>query len=162
MPKCLILVRSVRKVDKRYVMPTVNKGRGNDLKIDRTRTEVTGFLAKALLVIVLLIAYFFFVTSFFQGWQHAKFFDDLPDLVFAAVSITLLFHVLSMKRSPCDKNLIIGLSLVSLAKLIEVVLQEAQALAPLGSLELVLWMPPIIMFGLGFLFILLYLGERVR
>jgi len=150
------------------VMPIANNGRGKDLKIDRMRAEGTKaefcvgcFLAKGLLVAVLLAAYFFVVTSFFQGWQNAKFFDDAPDLVFAAVSITLLFHALSMKRSG-DKNLIIGLSLVSLVKLGEVALQEAQAMAPLGSLELVLWEPVIIMFGLGFLFILLYLGERVR
>jgi hypothetical protein len=146
-----------------YTMPIINRTRGKDpTKIGRTRAELISFLAKALLVAVLLVAYFFVVTSFFQGWQKAKFFDDAPDLVFATVSITLLFHVLRTKRSPGDKNLIIGLSLVSLDKLIEVVLQEAQALAPLGSLELVLREPSIIIFGLGFLFILQYLGERVR
>jgi hypothetical protein len=146
-----------------YTVPAINGTRGKDpTKIGRVRAEVTSFLAKALLVAALLVAYFFVVTSFFQGWQKAKFFDDAPDLVFATVSITLLFHVLRMKRSPGDMNLIIGLSLVSIDKLIEVVLQEAQALAPLGSLELVLWEPSIIMFGLGFLFILQYLGERVR
>jgi hypothetical protein len=102
------------------------------------------------------------VTSFFQGWQKAKFFDDVPDLVFATVSITLLFYVLRMKRSPGDMNLIIGLSLVSLDKLIEVVLQELQALTPDESLEVVLWAPPIIMLGLGFLFIVQYFGERVK
>ena len=145
------------------VRPAVNKSRGNDLKkVDRTRAEVTRFLAKALLVAALMIVYFFVVTSFFQGWQNAKFFDDAPDLVFATVSITLLFYVLRMKRSPGDMNLIIGLSLVSLDKLIEVVLQELQALTPGESLEVVLWAPPIIMLGLGFLFIVQYFGERVK
>jgi len=146
-----------------YTMSAINRTRGKDsMKIGSVRAELISFLAKALLVAALLVAYFFVVTSFFQGWQNAKFFDDLPDLVFATVSITLLFHVLRTKRSPGDKNLTIGLSLVSLDKLIEVVLQEAQALAPLGSLELVLREPSIIIFGLGFLFILQYLGERVR
>jgi len=145
------------------VRPAVNKSRGNDLKkVDRTRAEVTRFLAKALLVAALMIVYFFVVTSFFQGWQNAKFFDDAPDLVFATVSITLLCYVLCMKRSPGDKNLIIGLSLVSLTKLIEIPLQELQALTPSKGLEVIFWMPSMIMFGLGFLFILKYFGDRVR
>jgi hypothetical protein len=151
-------------------MPAINRTRGKDpMKIGRLRAEevtakfcVTCFLAKALLVVALLVAYFFLVTSFFQGWQKAKFFDDLPDLVFATVSITLLFHVLRMKRSPGDMNLIIGLSLVSLTKLIEIPLQELQALTPGKSLEVIFWEPSMIMFGLGFLFILKYFGDRVR
>jgi len=153
-----------------YAMPAINRTRGKDpMKIGRVRAEeatakfrVPCFLAKALLVAALMIVYFFVVTSFFQGWQKAKFFDDVPDLVFATVSITLLCYVLRMKRSPGDMNLIIGLSLVSLTKLIEIPLQELQALTPGASLGLVFWEPPIIMLGLGFLFILQYLGERVK
>jgi hypothetical protein len=156
-----------------YAMPAINRTRGKSLmKSGGARTEQVelsthkiskvSILATVLLTAALLTAYFFLVTSFFQGWQKAKFFDDVPDLVFATVSITLLFYVLRMKRSPGDMNLIIGLSLVSLDKLIEVVLQELQALTPGESLEVVLWAPPIIMLGLGFLFIVQYFGERVK
>jgi len=156
-----------------YTMPAINRTRGKDpMKIGRVRAEQVelsthkiskvSILATVLLTAALLTAYFFLVTSFFQGWQNAKFFDDVPDLVFATVSITLLFCVLRMKRSPGDMNLIIGLSLVSLTKLIEVVLQELQALTPGKSLEVIFWEPSTIMFGLGFLFILKYFGERVK
>jgi len=145
------------------VRPAVNKSRGNDLKkVDRTRAEVTRFLAKALLVAALMIVYFFVVTSFFQGWQNAKFFDDVPDLVFLVVSLTFLYYAVGFRRSLARKWLILGISLVSLAKLIEIPLQELQALTPGASLGLVFWEPPIIMLGLGFLFILQYLGERVK
>jgi len=114
------------------------------------------------LVALAVAAYFFIVTSFFRGWQNAKFFDDVPDMVFLVVSLTFLYYAFGFKRSPAKKWLILGISLLVLVKLIEIPLQELQALTPGVSLEVIFWMPPIIMFGLGFLCILQYLGERVK
>ena len=145
----LILVTAVAKEKK--TVQTSNK-----------RVSFANMIVVAVLAALIVIAYFFVVTSFFQGWQNAKFFDDAPDMVFLVVSLTFLYYAIKFECSPSKKWLVIGVSLVALAKLIEIPLQEAQAITPLGSLELVLWMPPIIALGLGFLFMAQYLGERVR
>ncbi len=126
------------------------------------RVSFASMIPVALLAALVVMAYFFIVTSFFQGWQKAKFFDDTPDMVFLVVSLTFLYYAVRFVRNPSKKWLVLGISLVALAKLIEIPLQEAQAMASLGSLELVLWMPAIIALGLGFLLIVQYLGERVR
>ena len=156
-----------------YAMPAINRTRGKSLmKSGGARTEQVelsthkiskvSILATVLLTAALLTAYFFLVTSFFQGWQNAKFFDDVPDLVFLVVSLTFLYYAVGFRRSLARKWLILGISLVSLAKLIEIPLQELQALTPSKGLEVIFWMPSMIMFGLGFLFILKYFGDRVR
>ena len=88
------------------------------------------------------VVYFFSITSFFQGWRGAKWFDVVPDLLVFIVSMSIAAFALRLKGYPRMAMLTGGLLLAGV-KLIEVILQEYQHMLgiPLSSWY---WLPLII------------------
>jgi len=116
-----------------------------------------------LLILIFLTAYFFIVTYFFQGLGKCKLYDTLPDLIFASISLYFLFYVHRCKKLVfkriAKKQITWGLILVTLAKLIEIVIQEYQVIV--GPLNRLLWYPrSLTLLFIGFMFIL-YSFRRV-
>lgn len=85
------------------------------------------------------IVYFFSITSYFQGWREAKWFDAVPDLLIFIVSMGIAAFALRLKGYPRIAMLAGGL-LVASVKLIEIILQEYQHMLgmPLNSWY---WLP---------------------
>jgi len=106
------------------------------------------------------VGYFFLVTSFFQGWQNAKLFDDIPDLLIFIVGFMIFAYGLKIKKTKARNFIILGGLLISLQKLIEIPLQEYQAVA--GILNTIYWIPTLTIAILGFLFLLIGFKEALK
>jgi len=103
---------------------------------------------------IFAVAYLFIVTSFFQGWQNAKFFDDIPDLFIFIVGLLFIFY--SLKK--CPKELcgfvFFGGLLIALGRLLEIPLQEYQEMVG-HVLSWKIWILILFMNFLGYLFLLM-------
>lgn len=111
------------------------------------------------LSVIFAVVYFFVITSFFQGWQNALFYDDIPDLIFITFTLAGLYRAFKLGKESIKKPIILGLSLLLVAKLVEIPLQELQAL---GLVPPVFWYPIMMMLFLGFLLILFSFKEAIK
>ena len=107
---------------------------------------------------IFAISYFFIVTSFFQGWQNAKFFDDIPDLMIFIMGFLLAVYSLKIKNERAGVFVFFGGIFIALERLIEIPFQEYQV--SIGStLNPFIWLP-IVSFGfLGYLLLLIGFGR---
>lgn len=106
-----------------------------------------------LFAVAFATVYFFVATSFFQGWQKAKFFDDIPDLLIFILMFTIFIYAFRLKKSSAKKYIILGTGLICLQRLVEIPLQEYQAIV--GVLSVIFWILPIILWlsGISLLFL---------
>lgn len=110
--------------------------------------------------IIFAVIYFFAVASFFQGWQNAKFFDDLPDLIFFVISFVLFGISFRLKNYFARSNIAIGAVFLCIWKLAEVVLQEYQAV--IGILGPEIWFLALINYFIGFSFLFAGFKEEIQ
>lgn len=101
--------------------------------------------------LVFSVVYFFVVTSFFQGWRNARFFDAVPDLIFFVIAFVIFGHAFKLKNLKTRRLLAWGAGLLCLIKLSEIPLQELQAIRTIFPF---LWYPSMIITALSFLLIL--------
>lgn len=111
------------------------------------------------LALIFALVYFFVVTSFLRGWQNALFYDDIPDLIFIVIALAMLYRGSRLKDESVKNIFVLGASLLLIAKLLEIPLQELQAL---GLVAPVFWYPISIMLFLGFLLLLFSYKEVVK
>src|SRR3989339_725048 len=113
-----------------------------------------------LIVLIFAIFYFFISASFFNGWQNAKFYDDIPDLLVIIVSFIILIYSFRIDKFKSRNFIQFGSLFLLLQRLLEIPLQEYQAIV--GTLSLFIWIPVIFLGYLGILFILLGFKEVVK
>ena len=109
--------------------------------------------------IFLAIAYFFFVTSFFQGWQNSKLFDAVPDLMIFVLMFSFFIYAFRIKEKRKRLYLLLGTGAISLARLIEIPLQEYQVIVGSQGLPSIFWTPTILLNLVGLLLLLLLFGR---
>ena len=117
-------------------------------------------LHSILFALIFAIFYFFVSTLFFNGWQNAKFYDDIPDLLVIIVSFMTLIYSFRIDKFKPRNFIQFGSLFILLQRLLEIPLQEYQAIA--GTLSLFIWIPVIFLGYLGILFILLGFKEVVK
>jgi len=103
---------------------------------------------------IFAVVYFLIVTSFFQGWQNAKFFDDIPDLFIFMAGLLFIFY--SLKKCPkeiCEFVFFGGL-FIAFGRLLEIPLQEYQEMVG-HIVSWKIWIPVVFLTFLGYLFLLL-------
>lgn len=88
------------------------------------------------------VGYFFVVTAFFGGWQYAKWFDAIPDLLIFVAAVSLVSYARKFEQ-PARRFMMSGGVLLAFENLVEVVIQEYQVVH--GSLGIVIWGPAIIL-----------------
>lgn len=122
-------------------------------------TKSTQFLYASLTFLLSLLAASIWsavAAQFFSGnWHFIKWYDDLPDAIIFATTVTLLVYVIRNAVPNHRRGLLIfGLSLLALERLIQIPLQEyGEAIAPAGD---IFW---IYAYGVGFTgLILIFLG----
>ncbi len=113
-----------------------------------------------LFAVAFALAYFFIVTSFFQGGQNAKFFDDVPDLLIFIVAFILFVYSQRLKNRKARKLLFLGTGFICLQRLMEIPLQEYQVI--IGILPVVYWILPILMEFFGIFLILFGFKEVIK
>jgi len=77
-----------------------------------------------LFALVFVVAYFFVVTSFFQGWRNAAFYDEISDLFTTFILILLFFYGFKLKNYSARRFILLGSALAIIDKLIQIVLEE--------------------------------------
>jgi hypothetical protein len=109
-----------------------------------------------LFALVFAVGYLFIVTSFFQGLQNAKLFDDIPDMLVFVVGFMILAYGLKIKKFKAKKFIILGGLLICLRRMFDIILQEYQLLT--GN-TLLIWVPVLAMELTGFLLLLIGFGR---
>jgi uncharacterized membrane protein YagU involved in acid resistance len=109
-----------------------------------------------LFALVFAVVYFFVVTSFFQGWQNAKLFDDISDLFILVVGFMIFAVGMKMKNMRAKGFILYGGLLICLGRLFDVPFQEYQELS--GIFLGIYWAPVLTVGFTGF--ILLLIGYR--
>ena len=102
------------------------------------------------------LGYFFLVTSFFQGWRNAAFYDEISDLLAVFVLILLLFYGLKLKNNPAKLLVSFGSLLAILDKLVQIILEEY--IFAFGVISAFYWIPGAIVGFIGF--ILIFFGFK--
>lgn len=120
--------------------------------------KISKFSCRNCLIFAILFAtaYFFIVTSFFQGWQNAKFFDAIPDLLIFIVAFMILIYGIRLKNGRAKPFILWGGGLICLRRLLDVPFQEYQEIV--GLLNVFIWWPILIFEFAGL--ILLLIGYR--
>ncbi|MDD2224817.1 MAG: cache domain-containing protein [Candidatus Shapirobacteria bacterium] len=103
--------------------------------------------------LIFTIGYFLFITSFFQGWKKAAFYNDIPDLVIIMILINLFFYTFKLKNDIAKKLIPWGSVLVILDKLIQIFFEEYNN--NFETLPLYFWLP-VGMVGFVGLFLIFY------
>ena len=107
-----------------------------------------------LFALIFVIVYFFLITSFFQGWQNAKLFKDIPDLFIFIAGFMIFACGLKINNLKARNFIIFGGLLICFRRIIDVPLQEWQ-----GVLGIILppqyWVPVLVVEFTGFLFLLI-------
>ncbi|MDD3002858.1 MAG: cache domain-containing protein [Candidatus Shapirobacteria bacterium] len=103
--------------------------------------------------LIFTIGYFLFITSFFQGWKKAAFYNDIPDLVMIMVLINLFFNAFKFKNVVAKKMIQWGSILIMVDKLIQVFFEEYNN--NFEILPLYFWLP-VGMVGFIGLFLVFY------
>lgn len=110
-----------------------------------------------LFAVIFAAAYLFVVTSFFQGLQNAKLFDDILDMLVFVVGFMIFVVGLKMSNMKAKHYIIYGGLLICLRRLFDIPFQEWQVIAG-HLLTPYLWVPVLIVEYTGFL--LLLIGYR--
>ncbi len=137
----------------------------NKITQEVKQKKIANFLSKIkiryffLFGLIFAIGYFFLITSFFQGWQNAKFFDAIPDLIFFIIAFVVLGYAFKFKNK-ARRFLVWGAGLLCVTRLIEVPIQEYQVIV--GTLGLIYWLPPFFLTFFGFLLVLSAFKEVVK
>ncbi|MDD5012333.1 MAG: hypothetical protein PHQ66_01655 [Candidatus Nanoarchaeia archaeon] len=103
--------------------------------------------------IILILAYFFVVTSFFRGWQNAKLFDDIPDMIFALISLFVLCFSFKIEDKITKRYFMTGAIILAITKLAEIPMQEYQAMTGV-ALDFLYWAIIVFFKFVGFLCLL--------
>jgi hypothetical protein len=96
--------------------------------------------------------YLFIVTSLFQGFQNAKLFDDIPDMLVFVVGFMIFIVGLKIRNMKVRHFILYGGLLICLRRMFDIPLQEYQLLT--GN-TLIIWVPVLAMELMGFLLILI-------
>lgn len=139
----------------------MKKGKGIINYLHNSSLSRVNMFVVFILGIVVAIVWFFLITSFFQGWENAKFFDDIPDLFVFVVAFGIVFYSLKIKDSFKRKMFFIGGLLICIRRLSDVLLQEYQEVVG-QLLPFYYWSPVLIMEFSGFLLLLIGLSRRFR
>jgi len=107
--------------------------------------------------LIFIISYFFFVTSFFQGWKKAAFYNDIPDLIMIMILINLFFSAFKFKNIVAKKLIQWGSILFIIDKSIQVFFEEYNN--NFEILPLYFWLP-VGMVGFVGLFLIFYGFKR--
>ncbi len=91
-----------------------------------------------LIALIFIIGYFFLVTSFFQGWQNAAFYDEISDLSAVFVLILLFFLGIKLKKS-AGFLISFGSLLAIFDKLVQIILEEY--IFAFGFISSFYWIP---------------------
>ena len=143
--KCLLICRCLRK------KPSFKEG-----SFCRLMFLIRRYLMKVkikyvmLFSLILVIGYFFLVTSFFKGWKKAAFWNDIPDLIILVALINLFFYAFKLKNEAAKELIRWGSVLFIIDKLIQVFLEEYSN--SFGFLPVSFWLPAT---GVGFVGIFL-------
>jgi len=105
-----------------------------------------------LFALIFAVGYFFLVTSFFQGWQNAKLFDDIPDMFVFVVGFIIFAMGLKIRNMKAKYFIMYGGLLICLRRLFDIPLQEYQLLT--GN-TLLIWVLVLAMELVGFLLLLI-------
>ncbi|MBN2454446.1 hypothetical protein JXB11_02775 [Candidatus Woesearchaeota archaeon] len=108
------------------------------------------------IALAFLIAYFFLVTLFFQGWMKPAVYDEISDLSTTFVLILLFFYGFKLKSLSARLFIILGSSLAILDKLVQVVLEEY--INTFGYISAFYWVPGAVIGFAGL--ILIFLGSK--
>jgi len=92
-----------------------------------------------ILSIILTVIYFFIITPFFQGWQNAAFYNDIPDLFATVILLILFFHGFKFKNISSQKLILFGSSMAIFDKLIQIILEEYNY--KFGLISTYFWLP---------------------
>jgi len=103
--------------------------------------------------LIFTLGYFFLVTSFFQGWKKAAFYNDIPDLVMIMVLINFFFNAFKFKKEMAKILIQWGSVLILIDKLIQVFFEEYNN--NFEILPLYFWLPVGII-GFTGLFLIFY------
>ena len=103
--------------------------------------------------LIFTISYFFFITSFFQGWKKAAFYNDTADLFTSMVLIVLFFYGFKLKNISSQKLISIGSLMAIFDKLLQIILQEYNY--QFGIISTYFWLPGVIIGFIG-LFLIFY------
>ncbi|MBU1046689.1 hypothetical protein KKH36_02835 [Patescibacteria group bacterium] len=101
--------------------------------------------------LVFSLIYFFFITSFFQGWENAAFYDEISDLLTIFVVIILLLYGFKLKNRKASNLIILGSILIIIDKLLQIILEEY--IYAFGLISSWFWIPGAIIGFAGLLLV---------
>jgi hypothetical protein len=104
-----------------------------------------------------VFCYFFIVTSFFQGFRHADFYNDIPDLFTIFILIILFFYGFKLKDVYAQQLISQGSFLAIIDRLIQIILEEYNY--KFGLISDYFWIPGTIIGFIG-LFLIFYGFKR--
>ena len=108
--------------------------------------------------IIFATAYFFIMTSFFQGWQNAKLFDDIPDLFVMVIGFMIFAVGLKIENFRARGPIILGGLFIVIRRLFDIPLQEWQEV--IGAfVGIVYWGPVVAVEFIGLLLLLVGYGR---
>ena len=148
----LLLLGMASFIDKRYIL----KRKKNKVFKENFFTRL-GLGYYFLFAAIFITAYFFIVTSFFQGWQNAKLFDDIPDMLIFIVGFMIFAVGLKIKNMKARGFIVLGGLLICFRRMFDIPFQEYQVIVG-HLLTPLLWVPVLIAEFTGFL--LLLMGYR--
>jgi len=106
------------------------------------------------------IAYFFLITSFFQGWNNAAFYNDIPDLFTITILVIMFFYGFKLKNNYSKNKITQGSLLAVSDKLIQIVLQEYNY--KFGLVSDYFWIPGAILSFFGLLLIFYGFKKEIK
>jgi hypothetical protein len=110
--------------------------------------------------LVLAVIYFFIITSFFQGWRNANFYDLIPDSLTLIAFTFLFFYSFKLKNRNAGRFIFLGALLSMLDRMIQIILEEY-----ISHVEFVsaIWWIPGAWFGfIGLILIFIGFKEVIR
>ena len=135
------------------------KMKGNISKFGKilSKIKLKYFLIFAL---IFTIGCFFLITSFFQGWQNAAFYDDIPDLLALMAFVSLLFFSFHLKNIHAKKFIFIGALFSIIDRISQIILEEY--IFAFGLISEIYWIPGAILGFIGLIIIFLGFAEVVK
>jgi len=110
--------------------------------------------------LIFAIGCFFLITSFFQGWQNAAFYDDIPDLLALMAFVFLLFFSFHLKNIHAKKFIFIGALFSIIDRISQIILEEY--IFAFGLISEIYWIPGAILGFIGLIIIFLGFAEVVK
>jgi hypothetical protein len=109
--------------------------------------------------LVFVFCYFLIVTSFFQGFSHADFYNDIPDLFTILILTILFFYGFKLKDIYAQQLISQGSFLAIVDRLIQIILEEYNY--KFGLISTYFWLPGTIIGFIG-LFLIFYGFKREK